>query len=209
MPMESLVIPRAAFSIEEPWIVPPICRPVRLLDVSDGSAPRMETTVAGYHDGHVLTVIFEGQDDLVVAWYTGHDEPLWEHDVVEIFLAPAGLTEYYELEVNPLGTTFDARLESPDGHRQTMRTDLAWTCQGLFAAISTDIRGESRRTSTVVRIPFQSLGRTPQPEEVWRGNFFRIDRHPERGDEFLAWRPTGKTPPDFHVPAVFGQLRFL
>ena len=42
---------------------------------------------------------------------------------------------YYELEVNPLGTTFDARIDSPDGVRATMRADLSWTCNGLFAAV--------------------------------------------------------------------------
>lgn len=207
--MELLLIQRAGFSIEDPWNVPAVCRRVPLLHAGDGSSPRLETTVAAYHDGRVLTVVFEGDDDVVVAEYTGHDEPLWEHDVVEIFLAPVSLTEYYEIEVNPLGTTFDARLESPDGNRHNMRTHLDWTCTGLFAAIYVDVRGDRRRSATVIRIPFTSLGRQPRPHERWRANFFRIDRHPVRGDEFSAWQPTGKQPADFHVPAAFGELLFL
>ena len=40
---------------------------------------------------------------------------------------------------------------------------------------------------------------------LWRANFYRIDRG-ER-DEYSAWRPTLRSPPDFHVPARFGSLR--
>jgi hypothetical protein len=62
---------------------------------------------------------------------------------------------------------------------------------------------------TIVRIPFSSVGRaTPGDGETWRGNFFRIDRHPDHGDEFSAWQPTLKNPADFHVAAAFGALRF-
>ena len=52
----------------------------------------------------------------------GHDEPIWKEDVFEVFVAPQGLTPYFEIEVNPLGTTFDARIDSPDGERATMTT---------------------------------------------------------------------------------------
>ena len=105
---------------------------------TDGGAPRLATTVAAYYDDDFLTVVFDAEDDEIVATYLGHDEPLWQEDVVEIFLAPEGLTPYFEIEVNPLGTTFDARIDSPDGVRATMTTDLAWTCEGLFAALRRD-----------------------------------------------------------------------
>ena len=66
----------------------------------------MATTVTAYHDDDFLTVVFTAEDDDIVATYLGHDEPLWQEDAVEIFLAPDGLTPYFEIEVNPLGTTF-------------------------------------------------------------------------------------------------------
>jgi hypothetical protein len=208
--MESLAVPSAAFSIEEPWRVPPSCGRASLLLATDGTSPRLATTVAAFRDNDFLNVVFEADDDLVVAEYRKHDEPLWQHDVVEIFLAPRVLTEYFELEVNPLGTTFDARIESPDGTRQTMKTELEWTCEGLFAGILTDRTGSSNDSaSTVIRLPFAALGVTPRAGDRWRANFFRIDRHPVRGDEFSAWSPTRKTPADFHVPAAFGELLFV
>jgi hypothetical protein len=200
-----LDVPRAEFSIEDPWVVPDGCVPVALKRATDAGAPRLATTVTAYHDDDFLTVVFDAEDDEIVATYLGHDEPLWQEDVVEIFLAPEGLTPYFEIEVNPLGTTFDARIDSPDGVRATMTTDLAWTCDGLFAAIRRD---DGKRMQTVIRIPFAALKKTAE----WRANFFRIDRSADRsfgeGDEFSAWEPTMKTPPDFHVAAAFGTLRF-
>jgi cellulose/xylan binding protein with CBM9 domain len=201
--VDALVVRRAEFSLEEPWSVPAGCEPVPLRLATDGSAPRLATAVTVYFDDVCLNVLFTGADDHVVATHFLHDAPLYEEDVVEAFLAPETLTDYFELEVSPFGTLFDARIESPDGDRKTMKADRAWTCEGLFAAV--------RRVDTfevILRIPFASLGRTtPVSGETWRANFFRIDRSPST-DEFSAWQPTMRVPPDFHVPAAFGTLRF-
>jgi hypothetical protein len=208
--VQDLVVPFAQFSSEEPWEVPEVCVRVDLRRATDGSAARQRTTAAMYFDDELLTIVFSGVDDRVVATHWKHDAPLWEEDVVEVFLAPSRIEEYFEIEVNPLGTTFDARIESPDGVRSTMKTDLAWTCEGLFAGIRRDAGGIAGATfDVVIRIPFAAYGRTaPADGETWRGNLFRIDRHPALGDEFLAWQPTMRTPPDFHVAAAFGTLRF-
>jgi len=204
-----LVVPRAELSIEDPWAVPAACAPVRLRRASDAAAPRLATSVVVYFDDEYLNVLFSCADDHVVATHRVHDAPLYEEDVVEIFLAPVRIEEYFELEVNPLGTTFDARIESPHGVRTTMKNDLGWTCDGLVAALCTTVESSGERsTDTILRIPFASLGReTPCDGETWRANFYRIDRHRD-GDEFSAWQPTMKVPPDFHVPAKFGVLKF-
>ena len=161
--------------------------------------------VALYADSECLNLLYQAQDDAVVATYLGHDEPLYEEDVVEVFLAPNDVRRYYEIEVNPLGTTFDARVDSPDGVRATMKIDLAWDCANLFAAI----RKTPGMVETVVRIPFASLD-VPRPSlgDEWRGNFFRIDRGQPGGDEFGAWSPTMKNPADFHVASAFGRIVF-
>ena len=206
---EALVVRRAEFAIEDPWATPQNCEPVRLRLSTDGSAPRLATAVAAFYDDAILTIVFSGADDHIVATYAKHDDPLYEEDVVEVFLAPERLEEYFELEVNPLATTFDARLESPDGVRQSMRADRGWTCEGLMAAVRRVHEADGLMSAdTVVRIPFAALGReAPRHGETWRANFFRIDRHPG-GDEYSAWQPTMKTPADFHVTAAFGTLRF-
>jgi hypothetical protein len=199
------VVPLADFSIEDPWAIPAACSRAALRRATDGETPRLPTSVAVYFDEEYLTVVFSGTDDDVVATYLEHDAPLYEEDVVELFLAPDQPTRYFEIEVNPLGTTFDAIIDSPDGVRATMKTDLAWSCERLFAAI----RRDGSAVDTVIRVPFSSLGRSaPSNNETWRANFYRIDRGTARAAEFSAWCPTLKTPADFHVPAAFGVLRF-
>jgi hypothetical protein len=209
--MLTLTIPRAPFSMEEPWAIPKACSPVTLRRAQDGEAPRLLTTMAAYYDDTQLTLVFICDDDHIVSTHMVHDAPLYEEDVVEAFLAPEHLEEYLELEVSPRGTTLDARLQSPDGVRATMKTELDWTCEGLTAATVIDYEnGTPIELHVVLRIPFAALGRSaPRDGETWRANFFRIDRHPAEGDEFSAWSPTMKTPADFHVAAAFGTLRFV
>ena len=205
MPLPTLIVRRAAFSIEDPWAVPARCERVAFRRSTDGAQPRLPTDLVVFSDSECLVMIFHSNDDGVVATHMRHDAPLYEEDVVEAFLAPNAPTCYYEIEVNPLGTTFDARVDSPDGVRKTMKIDLAWECENLFTAV----RKVPGIIDTVVRIPFDSLGASPpKPGDEWRGNFFRIDRSPSRGDEYSAWQPTMKNPADFHVAAAFGRLVF-
>ena len=207
---ETLVIPRGAFDIEDPWSAPAACNPVRLRRSTDGAPPRLATSVAAWFDAEYLNVLFSGGDDHIEASHLVHDAPLYEEDVVEVFLSPEETTRYFELEVSPRGTIFDARITSPDGERATMHVDRAWTCEGLIATVRkvTESNGAST-VDTLLRIPFASLHReTPKDGETWRANFFRIDRHDGHGDEFSAWQPTLRNPADFHVPAAFGALRF-
>jgi hypothetical protein len=208
---ETLVVPRAAFDFEEPWIAPRACAPVRLRRATDAGVPRLATTIALWYDDEALSILFSAADDRVEASHLAHDAPVYEEDAVEAFLAPDTLSRYYELEVSPRGTIFDAAIDSPDGVRDTMKTDLDWTCEGVFAAVRKVTQSDGAMTlDTIVRVPFAAFGRgTPQPGEEWRANFFRIDRHPEHGDEFSAWQPTRKTPADFHVTAAFGTIRFV
>ena len=199
---DPLRVAHAEFGNDDPWRIPERCERVALRRATDGSAPRLETSVAAYHDGAFLTIVFSGADDGVIATHRAHDDPLWQEDVVEVFLAPSSPQRYFEIEVNPIGTTFDAVIDSPDGVRSTMRTDLAWTCHGLFAAV----RATPEALDVVMRVPFAALA--AQPHENWLANFYRIDRSHHHDDEFTAWQPTMKTPPDFHVPAAFGRLHF-
>ena len=205
MPPAILRIPHAPFVIEEPWAPPPDCERTALRRAADGSRPRLQTTVAAFADDECLNILFQSEDDGVVATHLRHDAPLYAEDVVEMFLSLAGPAHYFEIEVNPLGTTFDARIDSPNGTRAGMKIDRAWDCANLFAAV----RRTPESTETIVRIPFASLGvGRPEPGAEWRGNFFRIDRSTAHGDEYSAWQPTMKNPSDFHVAAAFGRLLF-
>ena len=210
MSSETLLVARAPFDIGEPWDTPGGCTPFRLRRATDATTPRLATSVSAWYDDDYLTVLFSAADDHVAASHFRHDAPLYEEDVVELFLAPERARDYYEIEVSPVGTVFDARIHSPDGVRATMTTDRDWTCEGLIAAVRQNRESNGAISiDTLLRVPFAALGRSvPGTDETWRANFFRIDRHPRHGDEFSAWQPTLRVPADFHVPDLFGTLRF-
>jgi len=152
-----------------------------------------------------LLVRFDGRDDGWIATRTRRDDALWLEDVFEVFLAPVDPPHtYYEFEVNPLGTVFDARIESPRLSRPTICVDVLWDCRGFTARVT---RREGL-WSAVLRIPLARLSEGT-PSTIWRANFFRVDRggrnHP---DEYSAWSPTLRDPPDFHDARRFGVLRF-
>jgi hypothetical protein len=178
--------------------------PIRLTDARTGAPARLATSVRIAVRGSALCVRFDARDEGVVATLRDRDAPLWTEDVCEVFLAPDDSNpprRYYELEVNPLGALFDARVDSPDGNRATMTVDPSWDCAGLVA------RASSRpgHWSASLTIPLGSLCAGPVPPR-WRANFYRIDRGERGGDEFTAWSPTLADPPDFHVPERFGIL---
>ena len=174
--------------------------PIHLRNATDGGPPRLATSVrVGWRNGRLL-VRFDGRDEGVVATYTRRDEPLWKEDVFEVFLSPLKEPEvYYEFEVNPRGALFDARVESPEGRRATMAVDVSWNCPGFGARV----RVQPGRWSALLTIPLSPMDPAGKARR-WHANFYRIDRGP--ADEYSAWQPTLADPPDFHVPARFGQL---
>ena len=208
--MSQLRVIRKPLELEEPWAVPEGAATITLVGATDGQAPRLSTSVTLFHDGSSLYVSFRAEDDEIDAPLFQRDAALWKHDVVEVFLAPRKLEEYFEFEVSPNGTLFDARVTSPERDRRSMTVETAWDVDGFWGAIRQT--RSSHKTmflvETVMCIPFEALGGTPQSGDEWRANFYRIDRSLRHGDFFAAWQPTHRTPADFHRPECFGSLRF-
>ena len=175
--------------------------PLFLRRAADGGSPRLQTALrVGLRDG-ALAVRFDGRDDGFVATKTRHDDQLLLEDVYEVFLAPADPPHvYYEFEVNPLGTRFDARIDSPRLTRPTICVDVAWGCPGFRVRV----RRAPARWSASLSIPLAPMaGSGPFPRR-WRANFFRVDRGAV--DEYSAWSPLFRDPPDFHDARRFGTL---
>jgi hypothetical protein len=175
-----------------------------LLRAQDGAEPRQATTVRIAHDVDALLVRFDCEDRDIWATHVRRDAPLWEEEVVELFIAPGedDPSDYVEIEVNPLGAIFDARVTNPHGRRDTMRVDATWDAAGLKASVHRPSPG-SWRAELV--IPWGELC-AGTPPRVWRANFFRIERPRDEDPEFSCWSPTITNPPDFHKPASFGRL---
>lgn len=178
------------------------------LRLSDGSGDAVQrTAVRLAWDDAALYVRFDCEDRDAWGTFTRRDEPLYQEEVVEIFLAPGSAVpaSYAELEVSPRGTLFDAWVENPDGRRETMRVDPAWECSGLrWETGSTGVRED---WWTALAIPWAALAANGLRPASLRANFYRIERPRDGGPaEWSAWSPTLVDPPDFHRPARFGLL---
>jgi len=190
-------------------------KPVNLLLADGGGEPQQETEAKLCWDERYLYVAFTAIDTDIWGTLTRRDEPLFEEEVVEIFVSPTGsLQDYYELEVSPRNVIWDGNIHNPNGSREGLQGDATWNCEGLLTGVrvvgTLNQRDDiDQLWSVEMAIPFAAItreGGPPRPGEVWRGNLFRIDRG--EGDEFSAWSPTLVRPASFHVPRYFGYLEF-
>lgn len=132
-----------------------------------------------------LYVGIKAYDKDIWAHHTERDSPTCNEDVLEVFLKPhKDESAYYNFEINPLGTVYDAfnvRLGAggPDDHRWNR-----WNCEGLLVGI--DIKGTLNKWDDIdeywcleVAIPFASLpslqGRVPCAGETWKFHLARYD----------------------------------
>jgi hypothetical protein len=178
--------------------------------LADGGGPAsQQTRVRLCWDGLALHVRFDCEDRDAWGTYRQRNDPLYEEEAVEVFLAPgeADPARYFEFEVSPLGTLFDATIHNPTSLRADMTGDPAWDCPGLRWAAGP---GEARQDWWAeLSIPWDAVSPSPEPPRVWRANFYRIER-PRGGDpEFSGWSPTLTRPADFHKPARFGTLAIV
>jgi hypothetical protein len=172
-----------------------------LLDNLTGRAPRQATRVTlGRAPGH-LNLLFECEDSRPWATITRRDGPLYQEEVVEVFLDPFGDLEcYFEIEVNPLNTILDLMLRRVG---KGWRKEFAWKCEGVETRTAFTPTG----WTASLAIPFDAVAPGPPASgAVWRANFLRIDRPAATPRELSAWSPTGRN--TFHEPRRFGFLQF-
>ena len=177
---------------------------VALRRAQDGADPLQATAVRIAHDALALLLCFDCHDRDIWATHVRRDAPRWEEEVVELFVAPGedDPSDYVEIEVNPLGAIFEARVTNPQGRRDSMRVNTTWNAAGLVAEVS---RPTPRSWRAEIVVPWSDLCEG-EPPRVWRANFFRIERPRDGDPEFSCWSPTLTDPPDFHKPAFFGRL---
>jgi hypothetical protein len=174
---------------------------------SDGSgAPVLRTVVRLGADRGALFVHFECEDRDIWGTYRERDDPLYEQEAVEVFLAPgeADPVEYYEIEVSPAGVLFDASVRNPHGRREDPVTDPRWNCPGIRWEAAK--RPDEDRWAAAIEIPWSGIGASSGAPPICRANFYRIERPRTAEPEFSAWSPTHADPPDFHKPRYFGRL---
>lgn len=175
-------------------------KPVSLVDTLSGGPVRQPTSVKVCRDQQMLRIRFECDDDFVVSRFSQRDEPLYEQDVVEVFIDEEGSGKrYIELEVSPNNVIFDAVIHFRGG---IPGVHAEWDMEGLTTSVLVD----GNRRIYDVALPLDSFMNVPAVGTVWRVNFYRIDEDAEGRRQYQAWSPTGAI--DSHVPCRFGTMRF-
>lgn len=191
-------------------------------------APPLGTRVRMAWDDTHLYLGASLEEPHLQASLTKRDTVIYLDNDFEVFLDPDGDThEYFELEINALGTEWDLRLPKP--YRDGGRADHAWDIAGLRTAVRLDgtLNDPSDRDggwSVEIAIPFAALGRgTPRDGEQWRINFARVDWTFDAVDgEYVKRRDaaTGEPLPErnrawspqyavnMHMPEMWGVVQF-
>ena len=204
----------------------------RLLLAADGEAWRSAQQVSWGPEPYAtrfgalwgergLFVRFDAIDP--APWHTmsERDDPLWNEEVVEIFIDPDGDgRNYAEIEINPHNVLCDLVIfeGSPN-----LRSDIDWDLEGLRSSVH-PLRGAGGETigwTAVALLPWGGFGKLPaiggvrlppRAGDTWRFNVFRVERpggpaEPERDAVYAAWSTTSG--PSFHEPAVFRGMEFI
>jgi Carbohydrate family 9 binding domain-like len=195
---------------------------IELLDCVTGGKPKYRTEARLLYDDRKLYVGFHSEDPEIWGTMTGHDDEIFNEEVVEIFIDPTGdLCCYYELEVSPLNVSFDALilndavLRGNSGRGDRFQGFTQWNPEGFEHAVFVkgelgargQKKGEFWECEMAIDFADLFLGNRvpPKPGDLWRGNLYRIDIEGKQCEE-TAFSPTGLS--DFHVPSRFGKLLF-
>ncbi|MFC1528524.1 carbohydrate-binding family 9-like protein [Candidatus Latescibacterota bacterium] len=187
-----------------------------MVDAYTGGETPLKSTFRMLWDDLYLYVGVYFEDHDAWATYTEEDDPLWEEEVLELFIdADCDGNTYYEHEINPINAKVDLFL-----HRNRTSVDSwrEWDFKHIRSAVSVEGDGKNAGTEDnywiiEVAVPFEDLYEMPHvpPEDgdMWRMNVYRIERdNPvDKKEVFLA----AFSPPysgNFHATWMFGKIYF-
>jgi len=197
-------------------------------------APRLLTRVKMLWDEDYFYVAAELTEPDVWATLRERDSVIFHDNDFEIFIDPDGDNhEYYELEINALGTEWDLLLVKP--YRDGGPAIDAWDIQGLRTAVHIDgTLNDPTDTdggwTIEIALPWSVLeecAHQPAPPEdgnMWHVNFSRVEWNTEeREDRYVkltdpktgkplpehnwVWSPQGLI--NMHYPERWGLVRFM
>jgi hypothetical protein len=179
-------------------------------------------------DADFFYVAAEMSEPHVWATLTEHDSVIFRDHDFEVFIDPNGDNhEYYEFEINALGTTWDLLLPKP--YKDDGKPVNGWEIAGLKSAVRVDgtlndPRDTDRGWTVELAFPWRVLGelaRTPSPPregDRWRVNFSRVEwplevkagayiKPPKAREDNWVWSPQHVV--DMHRPETWGYVQFM
>ncbi len=190
-------------------------------------APRFATRVKMLWDDTYFYIAAELREPHVWATLTKHDAVIFQDPDFEVFIDPDGDNhEYYELEVNALGTEWDLLLDKPYRDGGPARNE--WEIPGLkvatrVAGTLNDASDKDVGWSVELAIPWKVLGEhahrpaPPRGGDAWRVNFSRVEwlvevkdgkyvKVPNKPEDNWVWSPQYAV--DMHRPEMWGYVQF-
>lgn len=176
-------------------------------------APTKRTRMKMLWDEEHLYIAGILDEDQVTGSLTERDAIVYHDNDFEVFIDPDGDGKnYFEIEVNALGTVMDLLMDRP--YREGGQFFLPWDCRGLQVAVH--VNGTLNDSipdqgwTVEMAIPFASLMvgfQDPKELSEWRINFSRVEWLVQGGpEENWVWNPTGVV--DMHRPEHWGVLQF-
>ena len=163
------------------------------------AAPQTIFTLA--HTDQMLYVRYEVKGEVPLATKTYDLEPVNEDACVEIFIADADNTHYWNFEFNPAGVCNAS-------HRKERKVDVVRLDPEQLASIQR--YGQqlcAAHWSLLVGIPLYLIKLDLAHEHARRANLYKCgDKTPLK--HYASWNPIEAQAPAFHLPDYFGEIQF-
>jgi cellulose/xylan binding protein with CBM9 domain len=209
------------------WLAAPWSETFMDIEGDRQPRPRFETRVKMLWDADYFYVGAELRDPHVWGSLTTHDAVIFHDPDFEVFIDPNGDNhEYYEFEINALGTFWDLFLPKP--YKDDGKAMNAWEIPGLKSAVFVDgtlndARDTDRGWSVEIAFPWRVLAeqaRRPAPPgegDQWRVNFSRVQwpfdtttgryvKPKDAREDNWVWSPQFVV--DMHRPELWGYVQF-
>lgn len=196
----------------------------RFVDIAGPGEAGLGTRVKMVWDEKYLYILAEMEDPHIWATMTERNGPLFKEAAFEVFIDPDGdRKNYYEFEVNPLGTVLELTMDKPylDGGKSTYVG-----VEGIKMAVVVDgtvnnPADTDKRWTVEMAIPFSGLGKivegggAPAAGQTWRMNFMRVHvPHRVEGGKYVRDKPSDhwvwsrQGVVNMHVPERWGFVEF-
>jgi hypothetical protein len=191
-----------------------------------GPRPPLQTRAKMLWDDEFFYVGAELREPHLWATLRQHDSVIFHDNDFEVFIDPDGDNhEYYELEINALGTTWDLLLPRP--YKAGGQAIDEWEIRGIRSAVTLDGTLNDPSDTDVgwsveLAFPWKALAprperRAPREGEQWRVNFSRVQwrldtnggayrKLPGAKESNWVWSPQHVI--DMHRPEEWGYVQF-
>lgn len=163
------------------------------------------------HRGSTILLKFLVLEPQVRAVNTEYNSAVWEDSCVEFFISLEGDKNYYNFEINAIGTILGAY--GPDRHQRDFLPPgilelievEASLGRKAFKNLEGSVQWELDIVLPVKAFCYHSIYDIAGNSA--RGNFYKCGDKLDK-PHFLSWNPVLSKEPDFHLPEFFAPLEF-